>query len=269
MARKFYLSIVYDANGYNRFDILNNDSLKELDNIISKFKNRKEIMEAYLNEYNIDKKKGRLCIVYEDTLEKKRQLDEYHSLPEDKKDIFKQEFTYAHIIPIMYKNRRLMNLDACILVLKNKLRKPEIIKSIMIDKEKQDGLYIRKNKQYLFETEEEQDLIKNMANYREAIDLFLKRITKANEEDKYFYCRSLIDICELSISTINTKVGKITVRDGNMKDFTYQDIMTDSDRLVLDSEDMDNFYILHDLDEVIRNSSNSNRPIGSEGKKIR
>ena len=260
MARRFYLSIVYDANGYDRFDILSNNSLKELDLVVSNFNNRDEIMEAYLNEYNIDKKKGRICIVYEDMEVKRKELDEYNSVDNEYKERLKKEFTYAHIIPIMYKNRRLMNLDECLIILKRKLNNKKIIDSIMFDKEK-DGLLIKKNKRYIFETEEEKDLINILSSYHEAISHFLKRITKANEEDKYFYCRTLIDICELSISTVKTKIGNIKIRDGNIH------LLSDSDKLEIEANDMDSFYINHDLDEVIRLSLDSNRPIGSERKR--
>ena len=266
MARRFYLSIVYDANGYDRFDILSNNSLKELDLIVSNFNNRDEIMEAYLSEYNIDKKKGRLCILYEDTIIKRRELDEYNSVDKEYKERLKKEFSYAHIIPIMYKNRRLMNLDECLIILKRKLHNKKIIDSIMYDKVK-NGLLIKKNKKYIFETEEEKDLINNLCDYHEAISHFLKRINKASEEDIYFYCRTLLDICELSISTVKTKVGNINIRDGNLRKLKNIDFLSESDKLEIDANDMDSFYIKHDLDEVIRLSPDSKRPIGSERKK--
>lgn len=271
MTRKFYLSMVYDAYGYDRIDLVSSDSLKKLDQIISQFSNRNEVVEKYLGEYNIDKKKGKVCLIYEDVDTKRREIRIY-GIPEKYSPRERGEkYSYAHIIPIMYKNRRLMKIEACLLKLKRLLRDCDIIDSIMLDNYSEDKRRIKTNNKYLFETEEEKDYIDTESNYKAAINLFLKRIDNENEDDQYFYCRSLIDICKLGVTIIKTKKSTIDVYDGMPKRtwICNREIpeLTESEKLELETHDMDEFYLHHDLDEVIRLSPNDKRPIGSEGRK--
>ena len=267
MARRFYLSLVYDINGYDRLDLTSKKSLKELDEIVSNFNDRNEVIEAYLGEYNIDKKKGRVCIIYEDTEVKKKELEEYDLVDDKRKEEVKNNFSYAHVIPIMYKNKRLMNIEACIMSLKHQLHQEEMIKVIMHDKKTKDGYIIKRNKRYLFETEEEKDYLYNLYDYHTAVSLFLKRIKKSNPDDQYFYCRSLMDVCNLSIG-VKKKVTNLYINEKNIKKLKKFEI-SEIDILEEESNDMDSFYTYHDLDEVIRLSPDSNRPIGSERKKIK
>ena len=60
MARMFYLSLVYDASGYRRYDMLKYESLKELDDIISQFKDREEVLKTYFPNYEKGKQKGKV-----------------------------------------------------------------------------------------------------------------------------------------------------------------------------------------------------------------
>ena len=270
MPRKFYLSIVYDANGYDRLDLTSKDTLKELDELISEFSNRNDVIMAYLNEYNIDKKKGRVCIVYEDLDIKKKQIDRYSKLSEEDKERFKDSFTYAHIIPIMYNKRKLLGIKECISILKRSLYKKEIVDSIMCDKETNKGLKLKTNKRYLFETEEEQDYLYNLHDYHTAVALFLQRIAKEKPDNQYLYCRSLIDVCNLGLSIVKTRNGKIKIRDGNMeKNSKNMFELTKSEILEQESEDMESFYLYNDLDEVIKYSPDMNKPIGSIRKRLK
>ncbi len=268
--RRFYLSIVYDANGYDRLDLENKDSLMELDNLISKYKNRNEVFDKYLSEYNIDKKKGKVCIIYEDLDIKNKQRDRFNKLSEEDKERFKNSFTYAHIIPIMYNKRKLLSIKECINILKKSLYKREIHDSIMHDKETKDGQKLKTNKRYLFETEEEQDYLYNLRDYHTAVALFLRRIAKEKPENQYLYCRSLIDVCNLGLSLVKTRKGKIKIRDGNLEKNSKNTFeLTKSEILEQESEDMESFYLYNDLDDVIKYSPNMNRPIGSVGKRLK
>ncbi len=264
MKRMFYLSYVYDINGYDRLNLENNPSLKELDEIVSEFNNANEVRNAYLREYNISKK-GRICIVFEDLDEKKKQLDEYNKAPEWAKESIKNGFSYAHIIPIMYNDKKLLDFPSCLNILKSKLHKWEIQKTILFDAKTNKGLAFKRNKKYIFETEEELDYIDNLADYKMAFDLFLKRITKESPEDQYFYCRALMHICKLTLTTVKTRFGRIVVYDDNIA--KRKKLLTTTEILEEEAKNMDDFYTYHDLDEVIKYSPNKNRPIGSEGKK--
>ena len=265
MARRFYLSIVYDVNGYDRQDLTSRDSLKELDEIVSNYRDRNEVIAAYNGEYNTDKKKGRVCIVYEDTEVKEREIKLYgppENYPKEERD---KLFTYAHLIPVMYSDRRLMNLEACILKLKHQLFIPEVIEAIMLNLKTKKGQIIRINKKYIFETGYEKDLIERFADRKEALGAFYQRLKKASPEEQYFYCRVLMDICDLSIKK-EKKVKNLKVK-RKIKDIDKEYALTPTEQLERETIDMDEFYLHHDLDEVVRLSPNENRPIGSERKK--
>lgn len=273
MDRMFYLSIVYDANGYDRFDLTKRKRLQDLDEIVSNFRNKEEVYEAYLNGYNIDKKEGKLCIVYEDLETKRKELKEYNQTGLEIKDQISDKLTYAHIIPIMYKNKRLMNNEACLIALRHHLHNPVIVESIMQDKivdVNGKKRRISKNKRYLFETENEQDLLYKYKKTKETIEEFLSRIKRAHPDTQYFYFRSLMDICNLSVNT--KTVNNLSINDKAIIKSLKGKKIDETDKqeeLEEDSKDMENFYLYHDLDEVIKFSPDSNRPIGSEGRKKR
>jgi len=259
MTKMFYLSIVYNNNLYNRYDILKDSSLQKLDSIIGEYQNREEIIKKYLSDYNQSITRGKICVIYEDLDLKKKELSEDRS---------NNNFTYAHIIPIMYKNKRLMNIEECLIILKHKLHQRDIIESIMLDRFSRDGKRINVNKRYLFETEEEKDYLYKLCDYQTAMSLFLKRLKKMNDDDKYFYCRLLMNICNLSISTLKIQKGKIQIHDDNIKKYsqTVNSALTKEENIENDVIDMESFYTKYDLDEVIKHSPDNNKPIGSVGK---
>ena len=87
-------------------------------------------------------------------------------------------------------------------------------------------------------------------------------------DTQYFYFRSLIDVCKLGISVVKTRNGNINIRDGNVgKHNRNKYELTMSEKLEIETKDMDEFYLHHDLDDVIKYSPNIYRPIGSERKK--
>ena len=281
MARMFYLSLVYDANGYRRYDMLKRESLKELDSIISQFKNREEVLKAYFPNYEKGKQKGKVCIIYEDLDLKMKQLEEARGLSDEMQEKLKKNYDFAHIIPILYKNRRMIDINSCIYNLKARKNRWKTITAIMFNVVNDNGDVVAKtNKRYIFELGEEKRLIEEEHNYREALNWFIKRVEKSSYDDQYFYFRTLIDILHLSVRTIQTKIGKVEVCEENMKDslitkwelereMKYRDIMNEKDQLEEDAKDMESFYIIHDLDEVIKLSPNEKRPIGSSVRKGR
>lgn len=281
MARMFYLSLVYDASGYRRYDMLKYESLKELDDIISQFKDREEVLKTYFPNYEKGKQKGKVCIVYEDLDLKKKQLEEASGINKERQEDLEKNYDFAHIIPILYKNKRMIDIKSCIYNLKARKNNWKTISAIMFNTVDEKGDIIAKtNKRFIFELGEEKRLIEEKQDYREAINWFIKRVEKASYDDQYFYFRALMYILNLSISTIETKVGKIEVREESIKDLLideweierkmrYRDIMSDCDRLIEDSQDMETFYLKHDLDEVIKISQNAKKPIGSVGKRLK
>ena len=271
MDRMFYLSIVYDANGYDRFDLVKKERLQDIDDIIADFPNRSDIRNKYISQYNINKKMGRLCIIYEDLETKRKELREYHQTGFEYKNEISDKLTYAHIIPIIEKNKRLKNFDTCLMELNHKLRDKDIQKRMLSDRiVERNGkkLLIKSNKAYLLETENEKNLLYKDGRVSEAMEEFISRMKRANPDTKYFIFRSLMDVCELSINKKN--VSNLTINEKNMiKSLKNKKIDEVDETTILEEEskNMEEFYTYHDLDEVIKFSPDSNRPIGSEGRK--
>lgn len=266
MAKRFYLSFVYDVNGYDRYDMVSSDSLEKLDEVVSDFNNRNEVLDAYMNEFNIDRKKGKVCIIFEDLDIKKKEIKEYGEPSTHTKEEINKLYSYAHLIPIMYKNERLMNIDACLINIKHKLFNPKVIEAITEDLITKDKKRISINKKYIFETEEEKHLVDIDSDYKEALDIFYRRLKKSSPEEQYFYCRCLMDLCGLRVKE-KKKVTNLRINKKKLEKIIKDSELTPSEMLERETEDMDEFYLHHDLDEVILLSPNSNRPIGSEGKK--
>lgn len=238
MERRFYLAYVYDAEGYNRHDFVYYASLKDLDSYMGKFSNAEEVYDEFDFEEN---GRGKLHIVYEDIKVKREEISAYNNALKngdyEHAERLMNEFSYAHIIPIMYGNEFLFSIEECYKLLRSKLNIPGIMKAIFFDTETEeskpkpyeqlemtlpDDLYygyrtinpgayskpkevIHTNKRYIFEGEQEKDLIDTESDFRGAIDCFLKRFPKEEEEDQYFYCRTLVRICELAFNIGKTK----------------------------------------------------------------
>lgn len=270
----FYLSIVFDYDGYDRLDLMEDNRLAAIDNFLLDHKNNRDIIDYFLSNMKVSNKKGKICIIYEDLDQKRKQLRDYNDAKAEDKEKIKSKFSYAHIIPKIPNSKRLLNKDVCISLLNARLRDDNIIRRIMdnkIIKQKGKEIHLKSNKKYIFENEEEKDFLSEY-NYdeKEAIERFLARLPRTNPETLYFYFRSLMDICELTIS--KKAVANLSVREKKIVHFfKKRDILssTSEEDLIEDSKDMESFYTYHDLDEVIRLSPDSNRPIGSESEETK
>ena len=261
MNRMFYLSLVFDINGYDRLDLVKNPSLKKLDEIVSNYHDANEVIEAYLSEYNINKK-GRVCMIFEDLDEKKKQLDHYNGANEEDKERIKADFSYVHVIPVMYKGRKLLNFASCLPLLRNRLHNIKTQVAILYDIVEQNGEKKKFNKKYIFNDEQEIDLIDNEADFHGAVNHLLDRLKNEPADEQYFVCRTLMNICKLTVNEFKTRFGKLVVyedaKERRNKKLTKTEILEE------ETKNMDDFYTYHDLDEVIKYSPDENRPIGSE-----
>lgn len=265
MAKMFYLSFVYDLNGYDRYDMLSSNSLKDLDDVIAKYKNRDEILNHYMKDYHFDKRRGKVCIIFEDTDIKKREINLYGPPEAHTKKEINELYTYAHQIKVLYNDERLMNLEACLEKIKYKIFNKKVIDAIMLDIKTNDNKLISINKKFIFETENEKNLVEKDRDYDEAMACFWRRLKKESPDEQYFYCRVLVDICGLSYP-VKKKVANLKVNTKKINEISDLKLTT-TEILENESNNMDDLYTYYDLDYVIKHSPDSNRPIGSEGKK--
>lgn len=265
MARIFYLSYVYNNDIYCRHNFIKFSSLQELDSYVIKFSGP----EGIFDEFEFDPSgQGKVHIVFEDTIVKKEEEMKYEKASVENKEKIKRSFSYAHIIPIMYADRRLLNFRKCYQILQRALLNSDVIETIICDQVKKSAnnetVVLSTNKRYIFEGKE-CELLPQTNRYHELMVMFLKRLLTETEDNQYFYCRTLMRICNLFVSTKDKK---------NIEDLWPLPPNRDSEinrreQMEYDSGNMETFYELWDLDQVINVSENSDRPIGSERKERR
>lgn len=261
MARVFYLSYVYSNDIYCRHDFIGFSSLQELDSYIIKFSGPEDIFDEFNFEAN---GRGKVHVVFEDTERKKEQLMKYEEANEEEKRKIESRFSYAHIIPVMYADRRLLNFQKCYRILQSALLNSGIIEAVMSNQNRNLGngesVVLDTNKRYIFEGKE-CNLLTQRNKYRELMVMFLNRLLTETEDNQYFYCRTLMRMCKLYVDTKD----KISIEGlwplPPNRDFE----LSSKEQIEYDSGDMETFYKKWDLDQVI-NASDSGIPIGSEGK---
>ena len=276
MEKMFYLSLVYDINGYDRLDLITNPSLKEIDDIISEFSSATEVKEAFLSDLNINKR-GRICLLLEDLKEKEKQLNHYNCANEEDKERIKKDFSYVHMIPVKYKNTELLGNDSCLYMIKRKLKIPAVLYAILFNQVRDprtkkiiyvnpdnvyndDGVLLKTNKKYLL-NEKELSYI-NDGLFKEARESFITRLNTTSDEELYFIYRALMSECKLFKRIINTKFGRLVVFDNDKH--RRKRTLTQTEILEEESKNMDDFWTYHDLDEIIKYSKDENKPITSE-----
>lgn len=259
MKGKFYLSYVYDGEGYIRHDFTYFNSLMELDSYTTKFNGPSDIFDEFDFEPNGH---GKVHIIFEDIEKKKEQLMKYSEASEEEKEEVNRMFSYAHIIPILYANERLANFEICLERIRARLNDPKTISGIFDNVSNQNN-HLRTNKRYIFQGQTEHRLLANRNDYPQLMYYFYKRLAKIeNENTRYFYCRVLMGIYDLSI-----KLNKgFNERDLWPINLNYDPDFEERTQIEEASGDMESFYAVHDLDRVIKLSLDSSKPIGSEGK---
>lgn len=199
---KIYLAIVLDKEGKIRKDLYEADSLLELDNYLCKYHNSKEIRDDYRNEIDEFLKDNQRYLRY---LEEKAIA--YGQKPRNNRGrisiCFYGKGEKIRFIPMIFQNEKLMNINDC-------------FKQIRVSLD--DDMRLQKlvdEKKYLL-TQNEIDTIKryfkwnNQKYKRDFLDDFTYRVRRMEPVKRYYYLRSLINLCSLKKENeIKTKKGDI------------------------------------------------------------
>lgn len=249
---KVNLSIVLDKDLNIKEDLYEASSLKELDEYLLKFRDSKEVREKYkdiIQEFLLDnrsylekltiKSNGRICIT------------------------FSGKTNILRTVPAIYKDSdKLMNTRECIKKIQEELKYSNILKE----------LYNKKG--YLL-SDYERDTIRlyfNSTNPKykdEFIGYFSYRLLKTNDNLRYYYLRSLMNLCHLTTKSIKIKSGIIDNIDFEMPTRTSlvrNNIASfcEDDRFMqyLDNEDYEDLFNEYSIDDIVKNSIDEKNPLG-------
>ena len=253
MTRIFHLSHLLDKDGYNRINLVSFYELSKLDEfIIARFKSHKDVRKKYemdISEFCLDNMKmiqeenkrnhhnwtGSIAIICEE-----RDKDDNTGL------IYK--------VPIIYQNdHKLLPKEDCLNKIKNRLNDFNTMLLIYEDKKE----LLSENERHLI------ILYRNSGNIRflkSAIGFFFNRLKRMEDDELlYFYCRDLMNICELNELSIQTKFGninhinidipketKLVKKSGFSKDRYFNELIA--------NENYEELFNTYDIDEIDRDS---------------
>lgn len=242
----FHLSFLLDSVGYNRIDLINSNSLRELDNFIMKnFKSSQDVRERYSEEIS------EFCLNNMNFIQKENKRNQRNwtgsivIIAERHND----KVNYFHKIKVMYHNSlKLLTFKETIKKIKNKMHDKKILNEM------------RTKKAFLFSENEKDLLRKNDKEYSDyflnmAIDFFINRLKK-NDEWSYYCRRTLTNLCELDQKEIALSKGKLKITDLEVSNnyvlkHAPSSVHFEETLNKKDNEELFNFY---DLDEIILNS---------------
>lgn len=247
---RFSLSIVLDKNGYNRQDLYQTNTLKEMDDYLLGFKDYLEIREKYcdsVQEFLLENmayireserknnrlNNGRICIVY---IGRNNQI---------------------RMFPIIYRDSpKLLRSDSCLRKIHRQLDNDDKLRELL------------NTKRYLlsqYEIDLLSDYLMHPVSYKRykhiMINDFIARLNNLSDDKLYMYLRSLMNLCDLSNNkqVIVTKHGNICLNEDNI--LTHGVLKRDMIRNGCDDvlflnlfqeKNYDELYRLYDIDEMDR-----------------
>lgn len=197
---KYYLVFHIDKLGNNGIVLRTSDDLQEMDEyIINNFQNAKDVLKRYENdiaEFCLDNRKK---IISENVRNNHNRLGAI-TLFGEYVNVYGQ---HIFKIPIIYQNNnRLVSTANCIKIIKEKLNNNQVINILLNDKK------------YLL-SHNEINLINLYFKFndenikKEFIETFINQIKKLSDSKKYFFFRSLMNVCSLNKREFKSKVGTV------------------------------------------------------------
>ncbi len=252
MEKIFHLSHLLDKDGYNRIDLISFYDLIRLDEYMEKFISNKDVRQKYdieISEFCLLNMKK---IKHDNRVNKRNWTGSIAIICEEKDNDDKTVRMYK--IPIIYKNdAKLLSNRDCLRKIKEKLNDKETI------------LDIFNNKRYML-SPNEIDLISlylkwnNEKYLKEASLFFYRRLKELNDDNElYFYCRTLMHNFELNKLVVKTKFGNI----GNISLDIPQDTVIEKSNgyskddyfnKLVDDENYEELFSIYSIDEIDTNS---------------
>ena len=247
---KSFLSIFVERFGpfsSSRSDLIIMPNLKDIDFCTKLFKNSKELRSYFTKEIEEFKK------VHEN------ELARWHLMHQGKTNNGKIYANYIEnvdgknfiaTIPIMYMNDEIIPYDEAINHLVYYLNQDDIFKKLLDEKsylllEDEDDLEYALAKSYFIE--------KDIVIKHDVINHLIYRISKMDEDDRYRYFRTLMNMCHLTRHEIFIKEGKITLfSDEIPKETILKECQIGNSYLesLIDDNNDEELYNLYGLEEI-------------------
>ena len=253
-----YLMFHLDQDGKNGIILKHSNDLLEIDNyIINNFKTRNDLFNYYnedIGEFCLDKRK---LIELENRRNNHNRLGAISLFCK-----YQNSYGTSFIkIPIIYGNdKRLLSSNSCLRKIKEKLDDINILKKIFISKKylltyyeyELLSLYLRFN---------------DLKNKKKFIDSFVNRIKKYDDQKRYLYFRSLMNLCSLNELELKTLKGNISLNTNIpintviKKESTKKNIKLDSYSLddyfnsLIENNDYENLHKYYDIETIEKNTN--------------
>ena len=242
---EYYLIFHLDKFGQNGIVLECMDDLEEMDKFIFlNFRDRQDVIRLY------DSKIGEFCLDNMDYIKQENIRNNHDRLGSVSLFCKYQNNygTFTYKIPIIYRNdKRLLPDEQCI---------KEIEKSLAND----DKLKKLKNEKKYLLSKNELDLINLYFNNhderrrKEFIYYFINRLVRMNDEKKYFFFRSLMNVCNLNkVDAIDFELFDENTQDAETEVESYsQDGHFSNLVLTKNYEELNKYY---DLEKILRDSN--------------
>ncbi len=255
---EYYLMYHIDQDGNDGIILKKTFDLLEMDNyIISNFSERNDAFNYYKDEIS------EFCLDRKDKIIKENIRNNHNRLGSI--SLFaKYENVYGTTIikiPIIYGNdNKLPSSNICIKKITEKLDDINVLKKLFITKE------------YLLSYNEKDILskylkIRNPKDKDKFIKYFINRIMQMNEKKKYFFFRTLMNVCSLNVLEVKTKVkdvklgNEIPLNTSLEKENNYEKIKLESYleddyfTSLIENQDYNNLHKYYDIETIEKNSN--------------
>lgn len=263
---KVFLSIILDRDGNIKENLLETNSLIEMDEILYKYKNSNEIRDKYQNiieEFLLDNRN-----YIKKLNDKQIKLGKKARNNNGRIGIcFYGKGNILRFVPIIYNDYELLKDKDCYKNIKSNLENIENLKELYLYKKYLLSNYEIDSIRYYLNN-------KNKKYLDSFINSFINRLKALDEEKRYYYFRSIMNICLLSKKKFILEKGKVDNIDFdvignsgsiNNNNYTYN---CNDDYFInlLDKGNYEDLFKYYDLDTINNYSENKDEIIGSRRK---
>lgn len=261
---KVYLSIVL---GYSDNVIMEplyeTSSLMLMDDYIKQFNNSNDIRKAYaplIEEFLLDKLKP-----IED--KKKQNNEKFKNSKGQIMICFYGKGKVLRFVPVIYNNNNLLKVSSCIRKIKSSLEDNKVLEEIYNRKKYLLSQFEIDSLKYFFKSKETNDKYK-----KDFIESFIYRLKEMDYEKRYYFFRTLTNLCDLvqkSIKTSKGKISKVNIpKDGIIlkRNNIYEEKCDPYLLDLIDKGDYETIFKYYDLDYLDSISRDRENIIGSRSK---
>ncbi|MBR3661527.1 MAG: hypothetical protein IKN63_06505 [Bacilli bacterium] len=238
----YYLVFHLDRNGKNGIVLYHTNDLEEMDEFIGvRFRNRNDVIKIFNNDI------GEFCLDRMDSIKNENLRNNHNRLGSVSLFCRYQNNygTFTYKIPIIYKNdKKLLPDDECLKKIEKSLNDDNKLKKLFNEKS------------YLLSKNEYELIILYFRHHderrkKEFIYHFINRILEMSDIKKYFFFRSLMNVCNLNQVIDNDLEVKDNLKKPKNESYSDDDYFTS----LVEKSDYDMLNKYYDLEKIMRDSN--------------